>query len=507
MRVILVLALSLLAIAPVHAQEQPRTGGVFKAAMIGEPPTLDLHTTTAVIVQQITWHLYETLYTYDKQYNAVPMLVDSHTTADNGRTYLFKLRRGVKFHNGKEMTSADVVASLKRWMGMSGRGKFIAKRLESIDAKDKYTVTMAFKESTGVLPVFLSMRDPIIIPEDLANAFPKDKLTQYVGTGPYRHLEHLPDRHVRYGRWEKYAALESPADGPAGRRVPYIDEILFIPTPEGSVRADGVGTGDFHFGETLEPDQYDTVRSTPSVSPIIVKPNYWYVPHFNKKEGLFRDPRLRQAVLASTAMDPIMKAGWGREDFYRLGPEIAAPETAWYTDEGKDVYNKPDPEKAKALLQEAGYDGTPVRWMSTKEYFYNYNMSLPFKQALEGVGFKVDLQVMDWATLVKRRSDPKEYDVFVTGHASYEHPVTQVYLEASWPGFWASEEKDRIVGELIAETDPQKQHALIRQLQAVQWKEVPCIKVGEGFSLRSRRNELKGLDPFPDWFFWNAWLG
>jgi peptide/nickel transport system substrate-binding protein len=383
----------------------------------------------------------------------------------------------------------------------------VFERVESVDAKDKYTVAMAFKEPTGVLPVFLSMRDPIIIPEDLANAFPKDKLTQYVGTGPYRHLEHLPDRHVRYGRWEKYAALETPADGPAGRRVPYIDEILFIPTPEGSVRADGVGTGDFHFGETLEPDQYDTVRATPSVTPIIVKPNYWYVPHFNKKEGLFRDPRLRQAVLASTAMDPIMKAGWGREDFYRLGPEIAAPETAWYTDEGKDVYNKPDLEKAKALLQEAGYDGTPVRWMSTKEYFYNYNMSLPFKQALEGVGFKVDLQVMDWATLVKRRSDPKEYDVFVTGHASYEHPVTQVYLEASWPGFWASEEKDRIVGELIAETDPQKQNALIRQLQAVQWKEVPCIKVGEGFSLRSRRNELKGLDPFPDWFFWNAWLG
>src|SRR5262247_4713014 len=77
--------------------EQPRAGGVFRVAMIGEPPTLDLHTTTAVIVQQITWHIYETLYTYDRQYNAIPLLVDTHTVTDNGRTYVFRLRRGVKF--------------------------------------------------------------------------------------------------------------------------------------------------------------------------------------------------------------------------------------------------------------------------------------------------------------------------------------------------------------------------------------------------------------------------
>ena len=174
-----------------------------------------------------------------------------------------------------------------------------------------------------------------------------------------------------------------------------------------------------------------------------------------------------------------MKAGWGRPDFYRLGPEIAAPETAWYNDEGKDVYDKPDPDRARALLKEAAYDGTPVRWMCTKEYFYNYNMSLPFKQAMEQVGFKVDLQVTDWATLVKRRSDSKEYDVFVTGHPSYDHPALQVYLEASWPGWWVSDEKDRIVNGILSEIDPQKQNALIRQLQATQWQEVPCIKCGE----------------------------
>jgi peptide/nickel transport system substrate-binding protein len=496
--------------APDKQAAEPRKGGTLKVAIIGEAPAFDPTFTTATITQNISWHMFEQLFSRNEKQEPVPQLIEKHDASSDGKSWTFTLRRGVPFHNDKEMTSADVVASLKRWMSMAGRGKFIAKRLETVDPKDKYTVSMTFKEPTGILPTFLAQRDVIIIPEDIANAAPKDKLAgkeQLVGTGPFRFLEHQPDRYLRLGRWDKYAALDKPPDGPAGKRVAYLDEILFIPVPEDSVRADGVGTGEYHFGETLQPDQYDTVKANPSVTPLITKPNYWYTPHFNKKEGLFTDVRLRQAVLASISMEPVMKAGWGRPDFYRLGPEIAAPETAWYNDEGKDVYDKPDPDKARALLKEAGYDGTPVRWMSTKEYFYNYNMSLPFKQAMEQVGFKVDLQVTDWATLVKRRSDSKEYDVFVTGHPSYDHPALQVYLEASWPGWWVSDEKDRIVNGILSEIDPQKQNALIRQLQATQWQEVPCIKCGEGFRLSSRRNELKGYENPPDWFFWNAWLG
>jgi peptide/nickel transport system substrate-binding protein len=119
-------------------------------------------------------------------------------------------------------------------------------------------------------------------------------------------------------------------------------------------------------------------------------------------------------------------------------------------------------------------------------------MALPYKQALGGVGFNVDLQVMDYATLIKRRGDPAEYDIFSGGHPSFAHPVLQVYLAPTWPGWWASEEKDKIVGNLIAEPDPEKQKALVRQLQATQWRELPCIKVGEGFNFQSRRNELNG---------------
>src|SRR5499425_3088930 len=133
--VALVSLLTLVSLPGAFAQEQPRTGGVLKAGLIGEPPSLDLHATTAVITQQITWHVLETLYTYDKNFNPIPLLAESHTVADGGRRYTIALRKGVKFHTGKEMTSADVVATLQRWGKISTPGKALWGNVEAIEAK------------------------------------------------------------------------------------------------------------------------------------------------------------------------------------------------------------------------------------------------------------------------------------------------------------------------------------------------------------------------------------
>ena len=489
------------------AAGEPKTGGTLRVAILGEPPHLDSMFGTQTVTADTTWHIMETLFSRDDKEAPVPHLLEKYEPSIDGKSLTMTLRKNVLFHNDKEMTSADVVASLKRFGSMAARGRLVFERVESVDAKDKYTVTMAFKQpTTGILPVFLTQRDAIVMPEEVANQFPKEKFDQPIGTGPYKFIEHLPDRHLRMGRFEKYAALESPANGPSGKRVAYIDEIVFIPVPEESVRADGVGSGEYHFANDLAPDTYDKVKALPNVTADIGKPYYWAVAHFNKKEGMFTNAKLRQAVLAAVQIEPIAQSAFGRPDFYRLGPEIAAQETPWYTDEGKDVYNKPDPEKAKALMQEGGYDGTPIRWMSTKEYFYNYNGSLPFKQQLEAVGFKVDLQVMDWATVGKRRSDSKEYDVFVTAHQAYVHPILQPYMAGAWPGWWTNEEKDKLAAAIMAETDAQKQLDLIKQLQRLQYTDVPGIKYGEYFVLRARSNKVMGTENPSDTFFWNAWL-
>ena len=112
---LIVLAASLAFVMPAAAQETPRMGGVLKVAAIGEPPTLDIPMSTATLVYEIMWHVNESVFTYDKNFNPVPFLAESYTLTDKGLKYTIVLRKGVKFHNGKEMTSADVVPSLKRW--------------------------------------------------------------------------------------------------------------------------------------------------------------------------------------------------------------------------------------------------------------------------------------------------------------------------------------------------------------------------------------------------------
>ena len=97
-------------------------------------------------------------------------------------------------------------------------------------------------------------------------------------------------------RFDKYVAREDAADGPAGKKVAYIDEIQYIPVPEESVRADGVGTGEYHIGDSLAPDSYARTKSLQGVEADIGKPYYWAVAHMNKKECLFTNVKLRQAV-------------------------------------------------------------------------------------------------------------------------------------------------------------------------------------------------------------------
>ena len=489
------------------AAGEPKKGGTLKIAILGEPPALDSMFTTATVVADTTWHIMETLYSRTGKQEPVPHLVEKYDASSDGKKVELTLRKNVLFHNDKEMTSADVVASLKRMIDLAPRMKTVLGRAEKIDAKDKYTVTLDFKEPTaGVLPYFLYLRDAIIMPAEIAEQFPKAKFDQPIGTGPYKFVEHLPDRHVRMQRWDKYTPVEKEPAGPSGRRVAYLDELYFIPVPEESVRTDGVGTNEYHYADSLSPDMFDKVKGYPDVSADIGKPYYWCVAHFNKKESMFTNLKLRQAVLTATNVEPIARSAFGRPDFFRLGPEIAGPETVWYTDEGKDVFNKPDPAKAKALLQEAGYDGTPVRWMSTKEYFYNYNGALAFKQQLEEIGMKIDLQVMDWATLVKRRSDSKEWDIFITGHTIYNHPLLQPFLGSGWPGWWANEEKDKAVASLMAESDPKKALEMITQIQKLVYTDVPFVKYGEYFVLRARSNKVQGMVNDPEPYFWNTWL-
>src|SRR5712692_8314749 len=198
--------------ASVAAQSAPRQGGILKAAMIGEPPTLDTHTTTATIAYQIAWHVFETLYTFDRQYLPVPHLAEGHTVSDGGRRYTITLRKGVKFHNGKELTATDAAASITRWGRLHTTGKTMFKTIEAVEAKDPQTLVIHLKEPSGSLLYALASPYLAIYPKSVMDAAGDQPIKEIVGTGPFRFVEHKPDRHIRLARFKEYAARSDPAD-------------------------------------------------------------------------------------------------------------------------------------------------------------------------------------------------------------------------------------------------------------------------------------------------------
>jgi peptide/nickel transport system substrate-binding protein len=489
--------------------ETPRMGGVLKAAMIGEPPSLDLHWTTAVITQQITWHVYEALYTYDRSFAPIPMLADGHTISDGGRRYTITLRKGVRFHNGKELTTADVVPSLNRWGKISTPGKPLWKNVEAVEAKDPYTVVIHLKEPSGSLLFGLGRPNAgaVIYPKEVVDAAGDGQIKDVIGTGPYRFVEHKPDRHIKLARFKDYRARAESPEGYGGKRTAYADEILFIPVPDVAVRLAGVETGEYHFAQQIKPDQYDRIKGLAGVEARIVKPYGWITAVPNHKEGLMAGKKIRQAFQAALDMEPIMGAAMGNKDFYRLDGAVFFPEQGlWYSTAGVAGYNQRNQDKARRLLKEAGYAGQPVRWITTREYEWMYKSALVSKQQLEEVGFKIDLQVLDWATLVQRRNKPELFDVFSTGFTFTADPALATALQCGWPGTWCLEDKDRLMQELARESDPKKRKALIDRIQTIFYDDVGRIKFGDYFLLDVTRKELRGFRSTPELHFWNAWL-
>src|SRR5881409_1246550 len=489
----------LLSASSVAAAETPKRGGVLRVGNLGEPPALDAHWTTASITETLTNHVYEGLYSLDASNRPTPMLAESHTVSKDGLTYTFKLRQGIKFHNGKEMTSEDVVPSLARWGKQSIYGKALFAQVADWRAVDTYTVEMKLKEKSAIVLISLAVPNNFgaSYPKEIAEKFPPEvKATEWVGTGPFKLAEWKPDQYIRMVRFDEYRSRNEQPNGYGGGKTAWLDEIRWIPVPEVATRVAQVETGELEFADDLNLDAYDRLKKNANVRTIVSKPYYWLVAVFNKKEGLMTNQKLRQAWQAAIDIEPIMKnVAGGHREFYRMDNSLAPVEiTTWHTKLSGLPWNEHNRDKAKKLLQEAGYKKEPIRFMTTQEYKWMYDFALLSKQQLEDAGFTIDLQVVDWATLVKRRNNPKEYDVFTTGMGNFYDPTHHIYLGPNWPGWTNDEDLNRLLSELAGETDYKKRFALWEQVTRTFYDRVPVARYGDLFGLRAMRTNVKGFD-------------
>jgi peptide/nickel transport system substrate-binding protein len=493
--------------AAAPASPGPARGGVLRVAHTGEPPTLDLHWTTGAPTQDVAIHIFEGLFALSSRYEPRPMLVDRWSLSPDRRVYIFALRRGVLFHHGREMTSSDVVASLQRWGRVAARGREIFADVEALTATDAYTVEMRLRQPTGLVPLALAIpsQGAVIYPREVIEEAGTGPIRRYIGTGPYRFVERIPDVRTRLERFDRYALRDDPPDGQAGRRVAYFDAIEFLPVPDASVRIAGVIRGDYDFAHSIPADDYARLTATPAVRPLVITTPQWAGFMFNHRSALGGNRALRRAVVAAIDEEAILAGTFGPRRFWRATPSFFPREHPLYTEAGGELYRRHDAAAARRLLAEAGYAGQPIRWMVSGELPHHLNAATIARAQLERIGLVVDLQVMDFATMASRRARPEGWDVFTATFAFVPDPVFLLPMQPGFPGWYEDREMQALMQLLRRHTDPSVRLAIWERAQRRFYEDAVAVRLGDWFPLVLRRADLHGEVGGPGTFHWNAW--
>ena len=485
------------------ALAQPRNFATL--AMVGEPQTLDPMATTADLVGTIMQHVYEPLYTFDSKWNVVPMLAEAlpKVSAD-GKSYTIALRKGVMLHNDRELNADDVVASLQRWMEQSPRGKAVVKEVESIKAKGALVVEITLKAPYAPLVAQLAL------PSGMAAIMAKESIAQplasFVGTGPYKFKERKPDQHVLLTRFDKYSARKEPANGYGGKREALIAELRFVPVPSANTRVEGALAGQYDYADLLPVETLTRLEKSGGKTVPILTPSFGF-PYLvlNTKEGVAANQPLRQAIQAAIGQGEMLAAGFGDIRFFTAEGNHFPKGSPYYSTAGTDRYNQRNAAAAKAAAEKAGYKGEPIRVLTSRQYDFHYNMALLMAEQLKRAGFKVDLNVVDWATLVQRRNDARLWDVYITHSGQFPEPMlSPPQLGDGAPGWWGTPSKQAALAAFNRESDPAKRGALWGKVQQVVYDEVPYINVGKFNGLSARSPALDNYQPATWPFFWNV---
>ncbi|WP_226575402.1 ABC transporter substrate-binding protein [Acuticoccus sediminis] len=487
----------------------PATAETLRYATIGEPPSLDTQMGTAVVATMIAQHMFETLYALDSKSVPQPLLAEGETVSEDGKTITVTLRQGVPFHNGEEMKADDVAASLKRWAEFGARGSTLG--LDTVEATGDYEVTITLKAPNGAWKSLLAQVNggPIVFPAEIVSAAAGEpvKPESYIGTGPYKFSDWRPNRYVELVKFDDYAARSEPADGMAGNREAVLDTLRFIPVSDVGTRVSGVQAGDYDYAEFISGDLYAILKDDPSVTPYISASPIFGLLFMNSKDGILKDNyALRRAILTALNMTEALQVSVGDPELWDAQGAFFTKDSVWYTDAGTEAYNVGDPEKAKSMAAEAGYDGAPIRLLVSTNYQQHFDQANVFKRQLADAGINVELDVRDWATLLKQRAEPGAWDLFMTHHNTVADPALLTFMNDNYPGWWTSPEKEALETTFINTSDLDGRPATWAEIQKLAYEQVPAAKVGDVFSFDIAAPGFKpAWDKAPGFqYFWGA---
>jgi peptide/nickel transport system substrate-binding protein len=374
---------------------------------------LDPVITTAHITRNHAYMIYDTLLAIDDNFKPQPQMAQWKVTAD-GLTYTFTLRDGLKWHDGAPVTAEDCVASLQRWAKRDGGGQMMMDHTASLTATDAKTITLTLKEPFSFVIELLSKPSAIpafMMPKRIAET-PADKaITETIGSGPFKFVtaEYQPGVKVVYEKNPDYQPRAEAASSMAGGKVVKVDRVEWVTMPDAQTTVNAINAGEIDYFEQAPIDLLPLMSSNGELKiDVLNKLGYQTMGRMNWLHPPFDNPKIRRAALLAIGQTDILNALIGNPDYYKPCASYYGCGSPLDAKAGTEAL-KPegDIEAAKALLKEAGYDGTPVVLMHPTDVGTLVSQPVVATAALRKAGFTVDLQPMDWQTLVGRRASQK----------------------------------------------------------------------------------------------------
>ncbi|MGE0715699.1 MAG: ABC transporter substrate-binding protein [Alphaproteobacteria bacterium] len=453
----------------------------------------------------------EGLVGFREDLEVAPVLAERWEVRDDGRTYVFTLRDGVRFHNGAPLTSAEVkwswdylMAEGSLWRCRSNFSGQVGFKVLAVEAPDPKTVVFRVNQPNGSFLATMARVDcamtPILHPASL-NADGSWKAP--VGTGPFTIGERKVGQSIEIVRFPGYVAQTTPTSGMTGRREAMVERVRYLVVPDPSTRKAALVSGDVDVA-TLTGDAAADMRKQPNVVVTSNETTSWYGLLLNETDPVLKDKRVRQGIAAAIDRHEIAAAV---NDEQAKGTASAMPTFSRYHSALHATGRKPDKERARALLKAGGYAGQPITMTTNKRFPQMYDMAVLAQGMLEEVGVKVNLEVVEWG-LQLANYNKGAYQIQSFGYSPRYEPLGHweriVGPEAR--KVWKSPEAIAILKKAEASSDPAVVQAGADELFRRFVDEVPMVATFHVHIAVVASKRLQGLKPSPlgTPYLWNV---
>jgi peptide/nickel transport system substrate-binding protein len=483
---------------------------------------LDPIWTTAYMSRNHGYMIYDTLFGTDEKAQVKPQMVEEWTASADKRLWTFKLRKGLEFHDGKPVTGEDVVASIARWGKRDAMGSALMTFVDRMDTPAPDTFRIFLREPCGFLLEALgkpSSNVLFIMPKRIADTDAFKQIEEHIGSGPYvfKREEFKPGDKSVYVKNAKYVPRKETPSGSAGGKHVYVDRVEWnLALRDAQAQVNALQKGEVDILEALAFDHYETVKKDTTLQiPNTAPAGLQYMARFNHLHKPFDNAKVRQAVLAAFSQQPFLQAQVGVKELYRTCPSMFTCGTPYGSPFGSEIQSKSNMKKAQELVKASGYDGTPIVIMKPTDLASIQKLPDVAAQLLRQAGFKVDLQAMDWQTLVGRRAkkDPIDkggWHMFLTAWQAHDiwNPIANAALDArgeksGWFGWGKDDKLVELRNEFMRETDDAKKKKLADAIQARAFEVGTHVPLGEYVQPVAARKNITGFFVTNGNLYWN----